>query len=328
MAMGRWVAASLMVAALAASSGCRWLPSRNLDQPVRVASTNTTEAGRADLPPLPEMRPIDDEEALRTPEPTPLLDAAAERDAAIQKALVIAAPPSEREEVETIPASPPADLAPEPSPQPVEAPKRDRLIEPATFAPPNHAKPEPVEAPPPEDVDDTLWDYVLSALAESVEPEPAPEPLPPVQVVPPPPQVLPPQAVASLVIADLRICRRVLGFGRTEPLATSHVTPTQAILVYCEVEGLRDEEVNGDFRSRMASSVAIVAEGATEPAWRGDLGIAEDHCNRHRRDYFVSYRLTIPADLAPGHYEVQITQKDLLGGNQATRATGLEIRGR
>jgi len=294
---------------------------------VRVASTNTTEGGRADLPPLPEMRPIDDEEALRTPEPTPLLDAAAERDAAIQKALVIAVPPV-REEVEPVPASPPAEPAPEPSPQPAATPKRDRLIEPATFAPPNDAKAEPVEAPTPEDLDGTLWDYVLSALAESVEPEPAPEPLPPVQVVPPPPQLSPPQAVASLVIADLRICRRVLGFGRTEPLATGHVTPTQAILIYCEVEGLSDEEVNGDFRSRMSSSVAIVAEGATEPAWRGELGIAEDHCNRHRRDYFVSYRLTIPADLAPGHYEVQITQKDLLSGNQATRAIGLDIRGR
>ena len=324
---GGWVAAGPIVAALAASSGCRWIPARHPDRPSRPdpALASAEDGVRTPLPPLPAMRPINDDEAFHPGKPTPLLDAAAERDAAIQRAIAEVRPEA------TGPDTPgPAEPAhqPEPSPQVQIAPRADRLVEPASFAPPSAphespAEPPPVPATEPSGDDGTLWDYVLSALAESSEPEAAPDPMPAARPVP---EAARPRVEPALTIADLRVCRRVLGFGRTEPLAAGSVAPSQAFLLYCEVEGLRDEETTEGFRSRLGATVAILAKGATDAVWTGDLGIAEDICRRRRRDFFLSYRLTVPADLPPGTYEVRITNKDLLAGRDATRSVELVVR--
>ncbi len=324
----RRLAIGWIVALVAASPGCRWLPVRHPERdgkPVAVAST--VERDEAELPVLPEMRSIGDDEAFKPAEPTPLLNAAASRDAAIKRAIALTAtsgpdpvvtPP--RLEITTTPEAPPAEVA-----EPV-TPRIDALVEPAAFVPPAAQSPEAgklSDAPASVAVlaapESSLWDYVLSAMAVATQ-SPAGDPQAP--------EATPPPVEPEFAISDLRICRRVFGFGRTEGLAAEAVVAGQMVLLYCELEGVRDEEVADGVRSRLGSTVSIVPESGGDPVWSFDLGIAEDHCRRRRRDFFVNYRVKIPESLAPGEYRVRLVQSDLLAGKSASRSVPLIIKSR
>jgi hypothetical protein len=98
------------------------------------------------------------------------------------------------------------------------------------------------------------------------------------------------------------------------------------VIVYCEMAGLRYNADDGGHRSRLASRVELIARKADRPVWMQDLGTAEDVCRRRRRDYYVNYRLTLPATLHPGHYELRLTQTDLNGDQSVTSSLPLEVR--
>ena len=326
---GGRLAVGWLVAFAAASSGCKWLPVRHPERdrkPAVVAPTGGRD--EADLPPLPEMHSIGDEEAFKPSAPTPLLNAAAARDAAIKRAISLSAAP------ETTPPriSPTLEIAPPPAPAAAarddDAPRKtDRLVEPAAFRPPAEDLSERavLHDPPPDGLDPgsqegSLWEYVLSAMAVAVE-APAESPAAPPASAEPPQPVQP-----EFRISDLRVCRRVLGFGRTEALATETVLAGQTVLLYCELEGVRDEDVADGVRSRLASSVAILPSIEGEALWSFELGTAEDHCRRRRRDFFVNYRVKIPESLAPGTYRVRLMQSDLVAGCTASRSVPITVR--
>ena len=302
-----------IVLAAVAAPGCRWLPARAPDlgpAPMRGPSTS--------LPPLPVIRPVGDDEAFRRLAPTPILDAAAARDREVQRALAESTTPDPIAVAENHPVAEP-----------------DPLVEPASFAPPAAPSeiPDPPAVAPEVETQEAvlpegpLWDYVLSALAEAADEEEAPA------IIDPPaaPLDLPPVApepAPVFAVADLRVCRRVVGFGRTEPLAADSIAPGRVVLLYCELENVRDEATADGFRSRLACSAAILRLGQDEPVWSGDLGTGEDVCPRRRRDFFVSYPVTIPVDLPAGRYELRLTQKDLLAGSEASRSVPIEVRSR
>ena len=126
-------------------------------------------------------------------------------------------------------------------------------------------------------------------------------------------------------IAELTLCRRVFGFGSVEPWGASHVRPGQAIILYCEVAGLRYEPDGERFRSRLAATLELTPEGGDRPAWGEALGPAEDVCRRPRRDYFVSYRISLPATLPPGPYRLRLAQDDLIAGRSTARTIPLVV---
>jgi hypothetical protein len=323
--LGRFAIAGF-VTLVAPSAGCKWLPVRHPDRNVKHASAvGEADSDEANLPPLPVMRTIDDDEAFQPAAPTPLLDAAASRDAALKRAIALgiegeaAAPQNPPPMIDT----PPVEATTTKQAVP-DKPKNDRLVEPAAFVPPDlpiGPDTEPSSRPPvgpPHPTDDgSLWDYVLTAMAVAAESRSGEDARQDEPAVP---------AEPEFAISDLRICRRVLGFGRTESLATESLAPGRMVLLYCELEGIRDEESKDGFHSRLASSVAIVPETGGEPVWSFDLGVAEDHCRRRRRDFFVNYRVKIPESLAPGSYKVRLIQRDLLANREATRSVPITVR--
>jgi hypothetical protein len=264
------------------------------------------------LPPLP-LVPVSDGEALGPSHATPMLDAALARAQAVQTAVV------EGPAAPTAPApdlTPPTPNPPEPATTPQVAPvapdeSRPPSDEPPDESPPagNHPEPEPEP-----EADSTA--------------EPSPEP------AEPPPAASdaePPTTVPELGIAELRLCRKVLGFGRFEPADRDAFRPGGPVLIYCEMAGLSyqpcDEAGEPSFRSVLESTIEIRPEDGEEPVWRQHLGTAEDLCRRPRRDYYVNYRVTLPdaATLPPGTYHLRLIQKDTLTGATASRALTLRI---
>jgi hypothetical protein len=95
----------------------------------------------------------------------------------------------------------------------------------------------------------------------------------------------------------------------------------QHVLVYCELLGLRYEAKGDGFVSRVSSRIEIRPAGGGPIYWEHELGSAEDVCRRRRRDFYVNYRVELPKTLAPGAYDLRLTQTDLV----ANRSTSAEI---
>ncbi len=364
MGIGRGWRRSLLVAALACTAGCRFTPVRRPDPIADHERKNGSEASldappaASPLPALPPLVPVDDKEAFQaTATPTPLLDAAAARAAAIQEI---------QAHLPDAPILEPA-TRPDPPTEPLPAPSVDPQVTPVQFevpsppaapptgtAPPSETVPLPVPVPPQETADepavdpwdasleqlrrlarerqrdggteaetwntrervleslsrgqdDSLWEPVAAALAS------------PVKETPPAPEE------PDLTILDLKLCRKVAGFGRTEDLSPSDCKPGQQMLIYCELDGLRDEVVDDEFRSRLSAQVEVIRVSDGARVWQADLGEQEDRCRRRRRDFYANYRIQLPADLPAGSYEVKLGVSDRIGKHDAERSVPIAV---
>ncbi len=124
-----------------------------------------------------------------------------------------------------------------------------------------------------------------------------------------------------LGITELRLCRKVLGFGAFEPLDCSGLKAGQAVLIYCELTGLRYHSHDASYVSRLSSRVELVRAKDGTRVWEQPLGEAEDQCRSKRRDFYVNYRINLPRAVSPGDYRLRLTQTDLL----AQQSTSCEL---
>jgi hypothetical protein len=314
--------------------------------PTPPAAAPAVEGAPVDftLPPLPESPEAS--QASAAPAPTPLLDAALARAEAQKRVLVddseatsstAAAPPPEVRPLSVhkpaivdlevtvpstslVPTDPPAIdpdavAAAAPAPQPAV----DAL--PSTAEPANavereqdEARAEPAPAPPVRDVQTPSAPASSSvspspaspsANASSTEAAPAPN--------------------ESLAITDLRLCRRVLGFGSFEPIDPSACKAGQHVIVYSELTGVGWREDAGKYSARLASDVEVLPADGDEPIWRQSLGTADDTCTHRRHDFYVNDRLTLPTNLLPGAYRLRLIQRDLVAGCEASSILSFSI---
>jgi hypothetical protein len=133
------------------------------------------------------------------------------------------------------------------------------------------------------------------------------------------------EAFAPLQVRVLAICRKVNGFGQYEPFEGAATVSGRTLLVYCEMTGLTSEAVDGEYRSRLSTRVEVVPVAGGEAVWSQALGTAEDQCRRRRRDYYVNYRLVLPASVAPGAYTLRMSQTDFLTGRTASASSPFTI---
>ncbi len=171
--------------------------------------------------------------------------------------------------------------------------------------------------------DANLWKTVLPALGATDEPQ-APAERPRVDELRA--AILALEDQAPLEITDLRLCRKVSGFGNFDPLDVASLKAGQAVILYCELSGLRSEARGDGFRSRLASHYEVVPAAGGEPVVkRTSLGAAEDLCRRRRRDYYANYRVDLPEGISPGTYELRLTQEDAIAGRSTSSAIPFTI---
>lgn len=133
------------------------------------------------------------------------------------------------------------------------------------------------------------------------------------------------EAEAPLQVDDLRVCKKVEGFGQYEALEPASKKPGQRFLIYCELTGLRYEPRAEGFHSRLASVVELIPEGGTNPVWSHPLGTTEETCRRKRRDYYFNCHVAIPENTPPGRYKIRLSQTDLVANRSASREVAVTI---
>ncbi|MDR3634211.1 MAG: hypothetical protein P4L84_10415 [Isosphaeraceae bacterium] len=131
--------------------------------------------------------------------------------------------------------------------------------------------------------------------------------------------------LSPLEVTSVQLCRRVKGFGCYDLMETTGCRPGRAVIVYCEMAGVRYEQDGDGFHSRVASEVELRPTGGEKAVWTHELGVAEDSCRRRRRDYYVNYRLDLPGDLPPGNYDMLLTQTDLVTHRSASRTAHVTV---
>ncbi|AGA26884.1 hypothetical protein [Singulisphaera acidiphila] len=134
------------------------------------------------------------------------------------------------------------------------------------------------------------------------------------------------ESEAPLEISDLRLCRKVNGFGNFDPLDTAACKAGQPLIVYCEMSGLQYTAAGEQFHSRLSSRVELVPTSGGDPVWAQSLGSAEDVCRRRRRDYYVNYRIILADTIPPGVYELRVVQKDEIAGHSTSASIPLTIQ--
>ena len=167
-----------------------------------------------------------------------------------------------------------------------------------------------------------LWRTVIRALVAATGPEPSEEGARGSEIRA---AVEALEDRASLEITELQLCRKVRGFGDFEPLDANTCKPGQSMIVYCEMSGLRYERSDEAFQSRLSSRVEIVPAQGGRPVWE-HAGSATEICRRRRRDYYVNCVITLPDHLAPGTYELRVTQKDEVAGRATSSAIVLILK--
>lgn len=167
-----------------------------------------------------------------------------------------------------------------------------------------------------------LWQTILSALATTTAPGPSDD-HERARAVRSAIEALEDQA--PLEITDLRLCRKVNGFGNFESIDSASCLPGKPVIVYCELSGVRYESSGENFRSRLASQVDILTAKGDRTVWSHPLGTVEDLCPRRRRDYYVPYRINLPRSLARGNYKLRLTQKDLMTDRTSSQTIPLAI---
>jgi len=128
-----------------------------------------------------------------------------------------------------------------------------------------------------------------------------------------------------LGVSDLRLCRKVSGFGSFEPLPAADLKTGQPFLVYCELTGLRYQARDTNYVSRLSSRVELISARDGAKVWEQSLGEAEDQCRSRRRDNYVNYRITLPQSLPAGDYRLRLTQTDLVANHSASSQLPLTI---
>jgi hypothetical protein len=286
----------------------------------------------AQLPPLPELIPVSDAEALRSPAPTPLLDAALARARHIQEATLREPEPGEKPSPrlvlpDTAPpalASAPAGGGGEPaSPAPLDpgvilasAEEIEAAGEPpAAEEPPTPPPlpPEPVPAPEPvgEVKPGAVWDEIVARLDAAAPP-----------VAPGGEAAV--EEASELRLAELKLCRKVMGLGEVEELDPTSCRPGQSVIVYCELEGVTYRPSGAEYESALETTVELVRAEDGRAVW-SDQKSTSEHCSKPREGYYASYVFRLPEDLTPGVYTLRVRQAEPVGGGRADGQLALTV---
>ncbi len=130
------------------------------------------------------------------------------------------------------------------------------------------------------------------------------------------------QENAKLQLSNVSFCKRIDGYGNYERFQSDSFKPGAPVLVYAELDNFKSEPTtSGQYRTLLRSTLQILPKGGVgKPLDSVTLKPVEDVCRNPRRDYFNSYEFTIPNDIEPGRYVLELTIDDQLSGKSARKA--------
>lgn len=121
-------------------------------------------------------------------------------------------------------------------------------------------------------------------------------------------------SLSNLEISNLAFCTEVIDFGVVTQFADNKFTQDQEVLLYLELDNFVSEKAKDGkgFETQLQGSYEIIDAGGRRVA---DQQLpADSHvCKNVRRDYFIAYRVYMPAKIEAGKYTLKLTIEDIKG---------------
>lgn len=136
------------------------------------------------------------------------------------------------------------------------------------------------------------------------------------------------QEKAGLELQNVNFCRKISLFGTYDKYPRDEFRPGQEVLLYAELANIRSEPAaDGKYRTCLKSTLEIHRYGAEgEPVDRIEFPEQVDLCRSHRRDYFNSYKYTLPTHLTLGPHVLKLTVEDQLSRRTATYSLNFMVK--
>lgn len=117
-------------------------------------------------------------------------------------------------------------------------------------------------------------------------------------------------SISNLEIKSTAFCTEVEGYGVINKFSKYQFKPDEELLLYCELDNVKADEVKEGFETKLQGSYQIVDRNGVRVADQV-LPIMIDTCKNRRRDYFIAYRIYIPMQIAPGSYKLHLSIEDM-----------------
>lgn len=133
--------------------------------------------------------------------------------------------------------------------------------------------------------------------------------------------------LGPLQVRNLAFCKQVYGYGAYEPIEDADFEAGQHVKLYAEVDNYRSESTENGYHTLLATSYRVVDKhgGLVDS---GEFPAVEDHCLTRRRDFHITYGVTLPTAIYAGDYELEITITDQLGDKIGTETVPFTIASR
>lgn len=132
--------------------------------------------------------------------------------------------------------------------------------------------------------------------------------------------------LGSLSLRNLSFCKNVFGYGSIEPYDTDTFMPGQQVSLYVEVENYHSKSTEKGFSTLLGATYELLDDKGKRVSG-GDFPDVDDSCRRRRRDFHIQYGLSLPENLTPGRYRVELIVKDRQSDKLGHATAPFEIRG-
>ena len=119
--------------------------------------------------------------------------------------------------------------------------------------------------------------------------------------------------LAQLTISKMCFCSYIKNYGEYQPLQDEHgFEPGERVNLYVELENFATERRGSRFFISLATQMDILDEYG-KVAWPYRLNDSNDPdvSRTPHRDFFITYRFSIPRDIPPGRYILKLRVKDM-----------------
>lgn len=132
--------------------------------------------------------------------------------------------------------------------------------------------------------------------------------------------------LGSLSLRNLSFCKNVYGYGSIETYDTDTFTPGQQVSLYVEVENYHSKSTEKGFSTLLGATYELL-DNKGKRVSGGDFPDVDDSCRSRRRDFHIQYGLSLPENLTPGRYRVELIVKDRQSDKLGHATAPFEIRG-
>jgi len=134
------------------------------------------------------------------------------------------------------------------------------------------------------------------------------------------------QEKSKLELRNVAFCQKISSYGNYERFKRDEFTAGQPVMVYAELENFKSEATaDGPYRTALKSTIEIF-DSRGQLVESKPFNTDTDYCSVPRRDYYISYELSIPQRIGLGPHTLKLTVEDEISQKLATYSVNFTVK--